>query len=58
MFEDHEVSVVFVGQRADLLFSPALVVLCDGDDGVGDFVEVGDGLVVGVVGDDQGNIAG
>src|SRR5580700_545383 len=42
----------------DLVFGLTLIVFCDGDDSVGNFVEIGDGSVVGMIGDDQRDIAG
>ncbi len=56
--EDHEIGFVCFDQRVDLLFCLLLVFFCDRDDVVRDFVEVGDGLVVGVVGNDQRDVAG
>ena len=56
--EDYEVGFVIFDQRADLFFGLLLVVFCDQDDGIRDFVEVGDGLVVGVIRNDQRDVAG
>ena len=50
--EDHEVGIVLLDQRVDLLLGLLLVVFGDRDDGVRNFIEVGYGLIVGVVGDD------
>ena len=56
--EDHEIGVVLFDQRMDLFLGLPFILLCDRDDGVWDFVEVGDRLVVRVIGDDQRDVAG
>ena len=47
--EYQEVGLMLVDQSVDLLLGLLLVFFCDGDSFVGNFVEVGDGLIVGVI---------
>ena len=56
--EDQEIGFVGFNQGVDLGFGLLLVVFCDRNDGIAGFVEVGDGLIVGVIGDDQLDFAG
>ncbi len=56
--EDHEVGLVVFDERMDLCFGLLFVVFCDGDHDIGNFVEIGDGLIVGVVGNNQRDVAG
>ena len=56
--EDEEISFVRLDQRMNVFLGLPLILFGDGDDRVGNLVEVGDGLVVGMVRDDQWNVAG
>ena len=56
--EDHKVGFMVFDQRMDLLFSLALVFFRDRDDLIGNFVEVRNGLIVGVVGNNQRDVTG
>src|SRR5258708_39542438 len=50
--------MVRVDQRMDLFFRLVLIFFRDRDDSVRNSVKVGDGLVVGVIRNDQRNVAG
>src|ERR1700730_18537628 len=56
--QDYEVRFVLSEQRLDSFLCLVLVVFGDGDDGVRNFVEIGERSIVGVVGDDQRKVAG
>src|ERR1700732_1224290 len=56
--QDYEVRSVLRDQGLDSFLGLVLIVFGDGDDCVRDFVEIGKRLIVGVVGDDQRNVAG
>src|SRR5579864_5767181 len=55
--EDQKIRFVLVEQLLDTRLGLVLVVFRDLNDSVRSLVEVGDGLIVGVVGDDQRNVA-
>ncbi len=56
--EDDEVGFVRLDQRVDILFRLWLIVFRDWDHGVGNFVEVGDSLIVRMIGNDERDVAG
>jgi len=56
--ENHEIGLMLLDQTVDLLLGLLLVFFGGRDDRVGNFVEVGDGLGVGMIGDDERNFAG
>ncbi|MCU1304241.1 MAG: dehydrogenase with different specificity [Candidatus Sulfotelmatobacter sp.] len=56
--QHHKVGMVRVDQRMDLFFRLVLIFFRDRDDSVRNSVKVGDGLVVGVIRNDQRDFAG
>src|SRR5713101_7825325 len=56
--QNYEVRFVLSDQGLDSFLCLVLVVFGDGDDCVRNLVEIGERLIVGVVGDDQRNVAG
>ncbi len=55
--EDHEIRYVLINQRLDFFFGFFFVFFTDRNYCVRDFVKVCDGLVVGMIGNDQRNVA-
>ncbi len=56
--EHQEISLAVFDQRMDLFFGLSLIFFGDGNDTVRNLVKLGNGLVVGVVGNDQRDVAG
>jgi len=56
--EHQKVDIVLLDQRVDLLLGLLLVFFGDRDNGVRNFVEISNGLIVGMVGNDERDFAG